>query len=127
MKRIWNKSELENGTTITVGGKYFLEVWNKGLCITVLFIYKDCLFCELNNRSHIGTYNLNEDWLPYTESKEEPKPLEGYQKWYIHLSGKSNRVRIEYMTIEKSLELRKSTHILGVYTEAEVIELGLPV
>ena len=124
MERIWNK--LENGTTLKVGEKVTQLSWGNDKIIDITFIGKT-LFLGVDNWGYESAYFIIEDWLPYTEPKEEPKPFEGYQKWYIHLSGKSNRVRIEYMTIEKSLELRKSTHILGVYTETEAIELGLPV
>ena len=116
---------LENGTTLRVGERYTLD-WKSHEYIKVLAFGENKIFA-VDQQGDEDIWDINYDWIPYTEPKEEPKPFEGYQKWYIHLSGKSNRVRIEYMTIAKSLELRKSTHILGVYTETEAIELGLPI
>ncbi len=113
---------LENGTTITVGSKYFRDAWFKDMYVTVLCIHKDKLFCELSDGTVVGSYNLKEDWLPY-EPKEEPKPLEGYQKWYIHLD--RNVVKVEYMTKEQAVSLVYKSHILGVYTEQQAIDLGL--
>jgi hypothetical protein len=113
---------LENGTTLKVGEKYRLESWSKGTFIEILFIGEKFFFVKYQNGDEYS-WPIDDDWLPYTEPKEEPKPLEGYQKWYIHLD--RNVVKVEYMTIEQAEDLKSKKHILGVYTEQEAIDLGL--
>jgi len=68
---------LENGTTLKVGDKYRLEYWtNKKDYIEVIDL-GDCFnVWAKNNEGKKGAFDGNNDWIPYEDHKEEPKPLE---------------------------------------------------
>ena len=68
---------LENGTTLKVGDKYRLEYWtNKKDYIEVIDL-GDCFnVWAKNSEGKKGAFDGNNDWIPYEDHKEEPKPLE---------------------------------------------------
>ena len=70
---------LKNGAVLEVGGKVRLNNWKNGDYVKILALGKVCFFAERIDgfESHFG---IKCDWIPYTEAKEEPKPLETWTK-----------------------------------------------
>jgi hypothetical protein len=112
---------LENGVTIKIGGKYALKHRSKYSWVKLLCIGKEKLFWVDEEGSEFTTVINADSWLPYTEPKEEPKPLEGYQKWYC-LQVADNRI----MTSWFKKQPENNNH-WNYYTESEVIKLGLKI
>lgn len=108
-----------NGTELVVGGRYRLEFWNKDDFFQILFIGEKAIFVKPEN-GYEASYLINNNWIPYTDPKEEPKPIEGYQKWYV-----LNNNIIQTVYAEKKEEILKSLIGVIVYSEQEVIDLGL--
>ena len=85
-----------NGTILEIGKKYGLFEYTKGTYVEVLAIGKNKVFLRTNNGYEI-TQDINQDWLPYEEP--QPKPFEGYQKWYC-INKLTNVIHVNYFKIE---------------------------
>lgn len=113
-----------NGTKLVVGGRYRLESWDEGVFAEILFIGEQRIFCKYENENEFS-WDINKKWLTYTEPKEEPKPLEGYQKWYV-LCEVDNATYIDTIYAKSKEDASKIViDVKAVYSEQEAIDLGL--
>lgn len=106
---------LENGTILKVGEKIRLSKWSDDAYSTVIAFGEKKMITKFFTGFE-ELEDIHDNWLPY-DPKEEPKPLEGYQKFYVeHENG----------IIEVCYSKHKPIppHSM-VYTEQEAIDLGL--
>jgi hypothetical protein len=114
------KTTASNGVELVIGKKYKRKGWTEDDFIEVLDIGILMMWCK-NSSGNKTTFEIDTNWLPYEDP--QTKPFEKYQKYFICLDREV--IKIEYMTTEKAEELKSKSHIGGVYTESEIIELGL--
>lgn len=115
---------LRNGTTLKVGGLYKVNSWKKNEYIKILAIGKTKMFIiDDTEQEDIWTIDFDDEWLPY-EPKEETKPLERYQKFYVIYFDKT---LMEKYGISKDKIKVSSNNIANVYSEQEAIDLGLKI
>jgi hypothetical protein len=117
---------LENGTTLRVGERYKYGAWGEGVFIEIIAISEKSLFCKDEDGDE-GLYDIYDYWLPYTEPKEEPKPLEGYQEYFV-LTNKGS-LTSGFLNDEQLKEMQEMVHgdIRKIYTRQEAIEAGLKI
>ena len=101
-----------NGTTLEVGKKYRID----GL-IGIKFIeILDIGINEVWTVNSLGgkyPYSIDKRFIPYEDP--QPKPFEGYQKWYCVFNG----ITIVYAETKPLMQAG------DCYSESEIIELGL--
>lgn len=97
---------LENGTTLKVGGKYTSKNWDKGALIHIIHIGKEYLFVH-DQDGQEGSYPISQSLIPYTEPKEEPKPLETWTK----------TMDLRYIEIDTFLRRLQQKHISNLGNE----------
>jgi hypothetical protein len=111
-----------NGTVLEVGKKYsqnYDDIKNKRF-VEMLYIGENRLF-GINEEGEELSYNiLSYSWLPYEEP--QPKLFEGYQKWYVLYQ--DGTIMEKYGKTKEKIRT-SSYHILNVYDQSEILELGL--
>lgn len=119
-----------NGNELVVGERYTSIDWRKNEYIKILAIGKNMLFVikfEDSGEQFETIVVKKSDWLPYTKPKEEQKPLEGYQKFYV-LGGFNNATYIDTIYAKsKEAASKIILDVKAVYTEQEAIDLGLKI
>ena len=113
-----------NGTILEIGKKYYANDFKSKEWIEIIDIsLEENEIWAIDSNGIKSSYLIYYNWFRYKET--QPNPFEGYQKFFIHLD--SNRIKTEYIPFEAAQELKRKSHILGVYTEQEAIELGLKI
>ena len=115
------KTTASNGTVLELGKKYCISEWkedgwaNYGY-IKIIAFGKVNVFGETEEGYEI-VLDLTKNFLPYEEP--QPKPFEGYQKWYEKYE--NGLMQVCYS------KGRPVNHNITYYSESEIIELGLKI
>jgi hypothetical protein len=112
------KTTESNGTILEIGKKYYLENWTSREWIEIIDIsIEEREIWTINDRGVKCSYETGHKYLPYKEP--QPKPFEGYQKWYeLYENG----------MIQVCYSIYRPVPAHGkCYSESEILELGLKI
>lgn len=81
-----------NGAELVVGGRYRLGLGRKNYFLEILYIGKENIFL-VDSDGDEYSWPIYKDYLPYTDPKEEPKPVE--ESWTKTMDLRWNATDIE--------------------------------
>ncbi len=113
------KTTASNGTVLEVGKKYRIDGLIGIKFIEILDIGINEVWTANSNEGKYS-YSIDKIFIPYKEP--QPKPFEGYQKWYIHNTADNtiNCIFAENNPVTVN-------NVVTAYTEQEAKELGLKI